>query len=402
MKKKTTNLLILIFLAIAAFALRCYFAYTYPHYPETILEWTERICRVGPGQFYSDEVQWPYPPLYLYVLWMMGTIANTFAAGDPHLWETIVMLPPILCDIAAGILVWRVAGKYGSGRKALLFSALYLFNPAVIHNSAMWGQTDGCFTLLIALMCVALTERKLTAAYLWYGAALLVKQQSLTFAPVLIAGFVDQVILRDFSRKRLLTEIGKGLAVIAGMILLCLPFGLKEALSQYLSVQSGMPYVSVHAYNFWALVGRNWAGLDTTFLHVPCRIWGTAAIVVITLFSFFISAKNGADAKKYSLLGAILILPVFCFATGMHERYMLSGLLLLLLAASYHKMRSALPFYLIFSVLQLANTVSVYVNALGSPRIAEHAKLTVISAAVVVATLALCAVVTVQSSTKRS
>jgi len=401
-KKKTTNLLILIFLAIAAFALRCYFAYTYPHYPETILEWTERICRVGPGQFYSDEVQWPYPPLYLYVLWMMGTIANTFAAGDPHLWETIVMLPPILCDIAAGILVWRVAGKYGSGRKALLFSALYLFNPAVIHNSAMWGQTDGCFTLLIALMCVALTERKLTAAYLWYGAALLVKQQSLTFAPVLIAGFVDQVILRDFSRKRLLTEIGKGLAVIAGMILLCLPFGLKEALSQYLSVQSGMPYVSVHAYNFWALVGRNWAGLDTTFLHVPCRIWGTAAIVVITLFSFFISAKNGADAKKYSLLGAILILPVFCFATGMHERYMLSGLLLLLLAASYHKMRSALPFYLIFSVLQLANTVSVYVNALGSPRIAEHAKLTVISAAVVVATLALCAVVTVQSSTKRS
>ncbi len=376
-------------LAVAAFVLRLYFAYTYPHYPETIFDWTHRICRVGPGQFYSDEVQWPYPPLYLYVLWAMGSIADLIASADQHLWETIVMLPPILCDIAAGILVYHVSGRYGSGKKAVVLAALYLFNPAVIHNSAMWGQTDGCFTLLIALMCVALTERKLTAAYLWYGAALLVKQQSLTFAPVLIAAFADQVILRDRSLKRFIAEIGKGSAVIAGMIVLCIPFGLREALSQYLSVQSGMPYVSVHAYNFWALVGRNWAGLDTTFLHVPCKTWGMIAVIVITFICFFFSLRFVADAKKYPILGAILILPVFCFATGMHERYMLSGLLLLLLAYACHMPRAALPFYLIFSLLQLANTVSVYVNALGTPRIPEHAKLMVISAGVVLSTLAL-------------
>lgn len=387
---------ILLILSVAALFLRLYFAYTYKHYPETIMDWTHRIVKVGPGAFYSDEVQWPYPPLYLYILWAMGSLADLIASGDPRLWETIVMLPPIVCDVAGGILVFRVAGHYGSVRKALLLAALYLFNPAVIHNSAMWGQTDGCFTLLIALMCVSLMERRLTAAYLWYGAALLVKQQSLTFAPVLIAGFVDQVILREFSAKRLITELGKGLAVILMMILLCLPFGLKEALSQYLSVQSGMPYVSVHAYNFWALAGRNWAPLDTTFLHIPCRLWGTAAILVITILCFLISRKLGADAKKYPLLGAVLILPVFCFATAMHERYMLSGLLLLLLAYACHMPRSSIVFYLLFSLLQFANTVSVYVNALGTPRIPEHTKLMAISAGVVLSTLALYAAVAAQ------
>ena len=148
------------------------------------------------------------------------------------------------------------------------------------------------------------------------------------------------------------------------MLLISLPFGLKEMLEQYLSVQSGMPYVSVGAYNFWMLVNRGWCSLDTTFLGIPCSTLGKLAIIGITLLSFLLAFLYRKDEKKYPLLGAALILPVFCFATGMHERYMLSGLILLALAYIYKPSKALIVFYVCFSLLQLANTVCVYGFAL--------------------------------------
>ena len=86
-------------------------------------------------------------------------------------------------------------------------------------------------------------------------------------------------------------------------------------LKQYLSVQSGMPYVSAGAYNFWMLINRGWCSLETTFIGVPCGIWGKLAIITVTALSFLLAFLYRKDEKKYPLLGASLILPVFCFAT---------------------------------------------------------------------------------------
>ncbi len=452
----------LFLMLVLALGIRLVLAIQCKHYPETIENWAQLIWQVGPGDFYASGVQWPYPPLYLYILWLMQAIIELFHVQDPGLRSMIIQLPPILADLGCGILVYRSALVLPPSRSkrfarlsdreafrripvySLLLSASYLFNPAVIHNSAVWGQTDGFFTFFIALMCVSLYEGKMSLAYISYGIALMVKQQSLTFAPVLLVGILVNVILNNFSKERFLKNLLAGLAVIAGMVLISLPFGFREMLEQYLSVKtSGMPYVSVNAYNFWALVHRNFAPLASTFAGIPCGTWGNVAIMAVTLIDLLYAlfcyrihkkallvAKNwekqpgGASPRNalipdvlfpekeaagpnapayntvnlnYPLLGAMLILPVFTFATGMHERYLLSGLILLLLGSIYARQDSFMVWaarplgylYIIFSMIQFANTYIVFENALGNPMLPEQLKLTIVSALEVLATLLL-------------
>lgn len=359
----------------AALLLRLILGYSYPPYPETMKDWAQRIVETGFAGFYGPEVQWPYPPLYLYILWVLGLIIKVFNVTDPGLKELIIELPPILCDIAASVLLWKVASKRLDEKKALIITALYAINPAAIHNSSMWGQTDSVFTLAVALMCVFFCEKKYLQAFIAFGAGLMLKQQTLTFAPLVLialaavdfpapAGPSPDKASNTIPLRRLAVLIAQGLAVIAGMILISLPFGLAEMLKQYLSVQSGMPYVSVGAYNFWMLINRGWCSMDTTFIGIPCGIWGKLAIIAVTALSFLLAFLYRKDEKKYPLLGAALILPVFCFATGMHERYMLSGLLMLALAWVYDTKKAYMIFYAVFTLLQLGNTVFVYHFAL--------------------------------------
>ena len=364
MKESRNRRSILIIILAAGLLLRLILGYSYPPYPETMKDWAQRIVETGFAGFYGPEVQWPYPPLYLYILWILGLILKVFNISDPGMRELVIELPPILCDIGAAYLLWKAAKPRLDENKALILTAAYVFNPAIIHNSCMWGQTDAVFALAVAVMCVFLCEKKLPQAFICFGAGLMLKQQTLTFAPVLMVAVIEQVFLKDFSWKRTVRLFLQGLAVIAGMLLLSLPFGLGEMLKQYLSVQSGMPYVSVGAYNFWMLVNRGWCSLDTTFAGIPCSTWGKLAIVGITLLCFVLAFLYRKDDKKYPLLGASLILPVFCFATGMHERYMLSALILLALAYIYKPSKALIAFYTVFSLLQLANTVFVYGFAL--------------------------------------
>ena len=375
MSKNKNTKIILITILGAALLLRLILGYSYPPYPETMKDWAQRIVETGFAGFYGPEVQWPYPPLYLYILWVLGLIIKVFNVTDPGLKELIIELPPILCDIAASVLLWKVASKRLDEKKALIITALYAINPAAIHNSSMWGQTDSVFTLAVALMCVFFCEKKYLQAFIAFGAGLMLKQQTLTFAPLVIialaavafpapAGPSPDKASNTIPFRRLAVLIAQGLAVIAGMVLISLPFGLAEMLKQYLSVQSGMPYVSVGAYNFWMLINRGWCSMDTTFIGIPCGIWGKLAIIAVTALSFLLAFLYRKDEKKYPLLGAALILPVFCFATGMHERYMLSGLLMLALAWVYDTKKAYMIFYAVFTLLQLGNTVFVYHFAL--------------------------------------
>ena len=286
-----------------ALLLRLILGYSYPPYPETMKDWAQRIVETGFAKFYGPEVQWPYPPMYLYILWVLGLIIKVFNVTDPGLKELIIELPPILCDIAASVLLWKAASKRLDEKKALLITALYAFNPAAIHNSSMWGQTDSVFTLAVALMCVFFCEKKYLKAFMAFGAGLMLKQQTLTFAPLVIialaavafpapAGPSPDKADNTIPFRRLAVLIAQGLAVIAGMVLISLPFGLAEMLKQYLSVQSGMPYVSVGAYNFWMLINRGWCSMDTTFMGIPCGIWGKLAIIAVTALSFLEKTKK--------------------------------------------------------------------------------------------------------------
>lgn len=322
--------------------------------------WADRMFTVGPGEFYSSDFFTDYPPGFMYVLYIIGAIRSVFRIATysgVHL--LLLKLPSIVCDLVSGYLLYREGLRTLRPQKALLLAAAYLFNPAIILNSSLWGQVDSVFTLTVVCMCLSLMRSKMLPAYLSFGIGVLLKPQTLVFTPVLLAGILDYVFLQDFHYKKLLRNLAQGMAVILGMVLLSLPFGLKNVLSQYIDTLGSYPYVAVNAYNFWGLLGFNWTSQDNTFLFLSFRQWGSLVIVLIVVFTFVISLRMRKDNTKYPLLGAFIILTMFLFSVRMHERYMYPGLILLLLCCLYKSGKALYLCYTGFSILHLYNTAHV-------------------------------------------
>ena len=248
------SLLLLVF--GGALLLRLLLAYTTHGFSNDIAcfaAWADRIFTLGPGQFYSAEMFTDYPPGFMYVLYLIGALRSLLQIpyySDLHI--LLLKLPAILCDIACGFLLYREAVKrlHFSDLQGIFAASAYLFQPAVILNSSCWGQVDSVYTLMIILMCLFLMKGNLLPAYAVYGLGVLLKPQMLIFTPVLLAGIWDHVFLQDFSWRKFFYNLCGGLVVICGMLLLCAPFGLTAAISQYTSTLGSYEYAAINAYNF--------------------------------------------------------------------------------------------------------------------------------------------------------
>lgn len=346
---------------LAAFAIRLIAASLFRGFGSDtacFASWADRIFQTGPGGFYSPDVFTDYPPGYMYVLWLSGALKSIFRIetySAAHL--VLLRLPAIVCDILCGMLLCREAAARLSERQALFLSAAWLFNPAVILNSSVWGQVDSCFSLAVILMCLYLIRKKMLPAYIAFGAGLLIKPQMLLFAPLLFAGILDHVLLSNI--KKILISLLQGLAVIVGMLLFCLPFGLENVWNQYFSTVGSYAYAAVNACNFWGFLGLNWVSQDEVFLGIPYRIWGAAAIAVVIMLVLAISLRNRKSTDKYPFLGALLIVGIFMFSVRMHERYLYPGLLLLLFSWTYRPANLTFLCYGGFSILHFYNTAQV-------------------------------------------
>lgn len=331
--------------------------------------WAERICQTGPGGFYSPDFFTDYPPGYIYVLWLIGSLRRLLGLeyySAAHL--LLLKTPAILSDMACGLLLCREASAKTSRRQAFFLCAAYLFNPAVILNSSVWGQVDSLFTLAAVAMCLSLIRRKMYLSYIAFGAGLLIKPQMLLFGPVLLAGIIDWLFPQGQNQPslswesfwhRLLRCIVQGLSVIIGILILWLPFGLGTVWNQILSTLGSYPYAAVNACNFWGLLGLNWVSQDNRFLGIPYQVFGGTAIVVAVVLTLYLSLRNRKRPEKYPFLAAFLIVSIFLFSVRMHERYLYPALALLLLAYLYLPSRLTALCYGGFSVMHFYNTANV-------------------------------------------
>lgn len=322
--------------------------------------WADRIFTLGPGGFYSPDVFTDYPPGYMYVLWFVGAVRSLFSIeyySAAHL--ILLRLPAIACDIACGLLLLRESRKKCSDFQSFFLCLAYLLNPVIILNSSVWGQVDAVFTLTVVCMCLSLVRGKTIPAYIAFGIGVLIKPQTLIFAPILLAGIIDWVFLKDFSLRKFFINLFSGIAIICGMVLLCLPFGFSNVWAQYFSTVSSYPYAAVNACNMWGLFGLNWVSQDNTILGIPYRLIGMAVIAAIVVLVLFLSIRDKKNSEKYPFLAAFLILAIFVFSVRMHERYMFPGLLLLLFAYVYRPSGYIFLCYGGFSVMHFYNTAHV-------------------------------------------
>jgi Gpi18-like mannosyltransferase len=333
-KKVTIGRFTVPLILLLAFTLRAVLAVSYLGHAADMScfsAWSERMATLGPAEFYAKDYFSDYPPLYLYIITPIGFLKNLFNIprySEIHL--LLLKLPSILSDMAIGFLIYREAKKHLGLLSAIFFSALYLFHPAVLLNSSVWGQVDSVFTLFVVLVCVFLESHNLLAAMVFYGLGVLMKPQMLIFTPLLIIGALFYIFRGVFSIKAYVRACAYALLTMAMVILLAMPFGLINVYGQYFDTLKSCPYASVNAYNFWAGMGLNWRPQDTNFFALPCSTWGFIAIVLVTCFSLILGFRLKALRGKYAFIGSFLIITVFTFSVRMHERYLYPAIPLLI------------------------------------------------------------------------
>ena len=344
------------------------------------------------GGFFAD-----YTPGYLYALWIVGGVGNLLGGvGD------LIKIPPILGDLALAYLVWSMVRELGgSERAARLGALLVVLNPVTWFDSVVWGQVDSVGVVFLLLAIRELwRDRPERSAILATVAALIKPQLGILIPIVAIV-----VIRRAFWPRggfgleeapepgrtttawernvrgpiRILTT---GLAGLATAIALSLPFGLSfpGLVAQIFKTAAGYPYLSVNAFNPWALLiqtsdegrdqsialTRTWI-CDSTILPAPpgeLRIgdwliasWPAstqtcepgmligafpAALVGMALFLVAAAIVLWVVARRPDritmLVGlAILALAFFVLPTRVHERYLfpLAAIAAILAAVSW-------------------------------------------------------------------
>ncbi|WP_288842051.1 phospholipid carrier-dependent glycosyltransferase [uncultured Deefgea sp.] len=287
----------------------------------TFSAWALDMYSRGFAGFYQPGYFADYPPGYITVLWLVGAISNTFGIhyGTPG-FLVLLKMPAMLADIAGVVFLLYVA-REPHRAWALIAALLWLLNPLAIVTSAFWGQVDSIFTLILAASFLMLERRRIVLAASLYAVAVLFKPQALLVGPIALIALLS---LRDRTLQL------KALAAAVGtFILLSLPFTIsREPLwifSLYGGTLASYNYLTLNAFNLYALLGQNWLPNETLFLGLQVSTWAwllTLSALAAVCWGVIASPQRGPATGRF-LYGAFAIFVLF-FVLGpkMHERYL--------------------------------------------------------------------------------
>ena len=317
--------------------------------------WSSKIFTNGLAAFYASEGFHDYPPGYVYVMYILGAVKETLHLENGALWLWL-KLPSIAADTVMAVLSYKLARKRFSDAVSSVFAALIIFNPAVITDSAVWGQIDGILALLCLMAVYNAAERRFIPSFFWLASGVLVKPQALFVAPVIAFALIDDLFISNkFEARKLIKYILGAVAAVAAMLILFMPFGknpvdgIKTIIAQYLQTLGEYEYMTVNAFNFYAAIGKNWAPLS-----VGTKIFGYAAMAAAVAYSGYVFFRSKSAARCY-IASFILIFGVYMFGIKMHERYAFTSIFMLMFALIISPSSKTFWLYLLFSLSQMYN-----------------------------------------------
>ena len=327
--------------------------------------WASNLADQGPFGFYDRGFFADYTPGYLYALWLVGVVGQFLGGvGD------LIKLPAILTDVALGYIVYRMARDLGvSERRATIAGAVVIVNPITWFDSVVWGQVDSFGTVFLLLSVRELWKARSERAAILAVVAALVKPQLAILVPIVAfvtirralwpkGGFGSEAAPEPsgFGWERRTTGwiriVSTGVAGFATAVLLSAPFGLSvvsfsgtapfvdsSLVRLILSTASTYSYVTVNAYNLWALFpvdGQSMATNGGWIFDAPvpdATSWASigpfpaAAVggLLLGLLLFvvipFIVARR-PDRLTILVGVSVMALAFFAVPTRVHERYL--------------------------------------------------------------------------------
>lgn len=314
------------------------------------IAWGERVRDVGPRNFYSETVFSDYTPGYIYVMWLTAWIKKTFfATASIETYYFLYRLPSILFDLGTTTLIYitveqalekrsaqpgsptrkRKKGKQNQSQDRdysrlvpVLAAACFLFNPAVIFNSATWGQVDASFTFLLFLSLFLLLRERPELAIITYVLAFVVKPQSISLAPLIAVVLLTRYRPLEWAK---FSAIGIGVAFIA-----LFPFFGVFAFPRLLTLLSKSvetyPYTSMYMYNVWSLFHNFWVSDTTTLIagvsarRVGILLYLAGIVAGVVLLVRQLRRTSDQKTTLFFFATYFTFLPVMVL-TRMHERY---------------------------------------------------------------------------------
>jgi 4-amino-4-deoxy-L-arabinose transferase-like glycosyltransferase len=335
--------------------------------------WAMRLADLGPGAFYETGYFSDYPPGYLYVLWLLGSVGQALqplTAGF-DITAGLVKIPGVLADAGVAWTLFAFSrrfldGSFGSWsgeRVGVVAVVVYLFNPATIFDSAVWGQVDSVGTLALLATLYWLARGWTEVAAIGAVVALLIKFQFAFVIPIVaIVGIKRHLAGRSTDPDhdgrpdpvRVLSSLAAGLG---SLVLLIWPFGMTvwapgdpnhSLIGKFTEAANTYKGLTINAFNMW----RNpWSGLGDQITWgcdapnppgcdggagvafmlgaspVSWQLVGAVLFAAVALLAFWQVARRD-DAVGILESSLLLAVAFFALPTRVHERYLFPALAL--------------------------------------------------------------------------
>ena len=341
-------------------ALRLLVSPYYTHYNDLglWLYWAKEIYVLGFNNFFSKIGWTDYLPLYFYPLFAIEWLRQIAHIQG----ELIFKIPAIAADLLSAVVIYKITNYFKikgilPKQAPIAAAAIYLFNPAIFANSAMWGQIDGIGALLVLLSVLLLIQKRVIPLGITLALAILLKPHYLIMLPLILVATTR--INRDSLKKFTLSFVVSAVLIVTPFV--NNPFEtIPLLITRYQASLGQYPYASVNAFNFWGSVGANFVSDQTTFLSLSYHSWGLVLFGSIYLFVLFRLMFEKIHSLENYFLTLVLSLTlsffsVSTFATNVHERHLLTALALLSLLT----LKSKLYLYSYFA-LSLIYVVNLY------------------------------------------
>jgi Gpi18-like mannosyltransferase len=238
------------------------------------------------------------------------------------LHKGLLKLPSVFCDLGIGYLIYKLLLNKGK-KTANLGLVLWLFNPIVIYNSSIWGQTDSIINFFFLFSLFLLFNKKYFISVLILLLSFYFKISLVIFAPLYLIILIKEKI----SLIKILSYI-----IFSSLffVLLSLPFSsgnpivwlINTIIFKVINNQGSM--LTGNAYNIWSF----FFGIDITrpsngsFLGISFVSWGVTLMLVFYGIIFELYSKK--NNKPWNIFFSFLLISFFSylFMTNMHERYL--------------------------------------------------------------------------------
>lgn len=248
---------------------------------------------------------------------------------------------------AAGLLAREVCLRANrtpaaARRAAVCAGLVVLFLPSVIMNGAMWAQCDMMYVTFLLLCALYFYQEKYVLSFVWLGVAFSLKLQAVFLCPALVILYVakKKFSVLNFFWMPAMLEIFAIPSVIVTVILhgnvaqaLWRPFAIY--LGQGAEAHIASSYPNVATWLSGASSTFEWNGGTYRFLEgniIPFFRQGLMlfCLGVLGLAAVYLLSRHLAfNAQTTLLLFVFSFYTCLVFLPGMHERYGLAVLILL-------------------------------------------------------------------------